>query len=148
VSQAYDAIGRLSQISNAGSNLLSNLQYNGAHQPEGFTYGNGVAAEFSYNSRMQLQSLAYRDGATNLFKLTYNYGSGNNGQIQAITDEVESGRSVSYTYDAWHRLKTAETTGSTNFPAWGRFSGSRSLVVALSIVGVSILGLLMRLSTP
>jgi len=32
---------------------------------------------------------------------------------------VESGRSVSYTYDASSRLKTAQTTGSTNYPAWG-----------------------------
>jgi hypothetical protein len=49
-------------------------------------------------------------------------GTGNNGQIQSITDSTgtpEAGRSVSYTYDAWARLKTAATSGSAQYPAWG-----------------------------
>jgi RHS repeat-associated protein len=51
--------------------------------------------------------------------LAYNYGAGNNGQIQSITDNVDNGRTVNYTYDAWSRLKTAATVGSTAYPAWG-----------------------------
>src|SRR5207245_11753943 len=48
--------------------------------------------------------------------------TGNNGQIQCIQDTTgtqEAGRSVSYTYDALYRLKTAQTNGSAGFPQWG-----------------------------
>ena len=81
--------------------------------------GSGVAATFTYNARLQLATLAYAKSGTNLFSLTYNYATGNNGQIQSITDNVNSGRTATYSYDAWSRLKTAATTGSAQYPAWG-----------------------------
>ncbi len=47
----------------------------------------------------------------------------NNGQIQCIVDVStgagDSGRSLAYTYDSLGRLLTANTTGSTQYPAWG-----------------------------
>jgi len=49
-------------------------------------------------------------------------GSGpgiNNGQIRCIQDAVQPGRTVGYTYDLLGRLLTANTTGSSQFPAWG-----------------------------
>jgi RHS repeat-associated protein len=118
VQQSFDAIGRLSQIQSGGINYLSNIAYNSAFEPTSLSYGNGVAGSFTYNSQLQLASLAYTKGST-LFSSTYNYGTGDNGQIQSITDNVDSGRTVNYTYDAWSRLKTAATNGSTNYPAWG-----------------------------
>ncbi len=45
--------------------------------------------------------------------------SGNNGQIQCITDNVDSGRTVSYAYDALYRLTSATTNGSANYVKWG-----------------------------
>ncbi|HUL32772.1 MAG TPA: hypothetical protein VL128_02715, partial [Candidatus Eisenbacteria bacterium] len=41
------------------------------------------------------------------------------GLISGITDSVDNGRSVAYTYDTLSRLSTALTTGSTNYPQWG-----------------------------
>jgi RHS repeat-associated protein len=119
VAQSYDPIGRLGQITSQGTNYLSNVVYNAAHEPTSVNYGNGVQATVGYNPRLQLQSLAYAQGAQQLLNLTYGYGTGNNGQIQSITDGVDSGRTVNYTYDAWARLKTAQTTGSANYPTWG-----------------------------
>lgn len=125
VAQQIDAIGRLNQIQSGGVNFLTinPKDYNAAFQPTKLTLGNGVQETIGYNSRLQLASLAYSSGSTSLLNLTYNYTStatpGNNGQIQSITDAVDPGRSESLTYDAWNRLKTAQTTGSTNFPAWG-----------------------------
>ena len=51
----------------------------------------------------------------------YSYGisGSNNGQIVGISDNVDNGRSVAYSYDALYRLTNASTTGSTNYPAWG-----------------------------
>ncbi len=48
---------------------------------------------------------------------------GNDGQIQCIADVSagtgDSGRTLAYTYDALARLLTANTAGSTQYPAWG-----------------------------
>jgi len=70
-----------------------------------------------------LATLKYSKGATKLLELAYGYtqNGGNNGQITSITDSTgtqEAGRSATYDYDAWARLKEAETTGSTTYPKW------------------------------
>jgi len=129
VQQGTDTLGRLQQIASSGTNFMSNLAYNAAWQPAGFNYGNGVQASFAYNSRMELQSLEYTLNSQTLFGLNYFYkldptncpsgSSGNNGQIQCVNDVVDPGRSATYTYDAWNRLWTASTKGSTAYPAWG-----------------------------
>jgi RHS repeat-associated protein len=109
----YDPAGRLAQIQSSGTNLLTinSNNYNSAYLPTLATYGNGVQATFSYNSRLQLSSIAYAQGSSTYFSQNYSYTSqgvpGNNGQIQSITDNVDSTRSTAYTYDAWSRLKTA-----------------------------------------
>ena len=66
-------------------------------------------ATFGYSAdRLQVTSLSCKKvGDTNpFFSLSYGYGSAgsNNGQIMSITDNVESGRTVAYQYDALHRL--------------------------------------------
>ena len=99
--------------------MASASGYNAAGEVLSATYGNGVAATFTYNPRLQLASLAYAKSGAKLFSLAYNYGTGNNSQIQSITDNVDNGRTVNYTYDAWSRLKTAATIGSAAYPAWG-----------------------------
>ncbi len=129
VQQSYDAIGRLCAIAGQSSNCSSNttpyatsLAYNTAFQVTGFNYGNGVAATLGYSSdRLQLTSLSYVKSGQTLFSLGYGYAQngGNNGQITSITDNVDSGRSAAYTYDALMRLSTASTTGSTGYPRWG-----------------------------
>jgi RHS repeat-associated protein len=76
---------------------------------------------FGYSSRLQETSIKYVKGASTLFNQTNAFGTvpNNNGQITGITDAVDGGRSAAYTYDPLQRLKTANTTGSTNYPAWG-----------------------------
>jgi len=49
----------------------------------------------------------------------YTQNGANNGQPTSITDGVDSGRTVSYTFDSLKRLTAASTTGSTNYAAWG-----------------------------
>jgi RHS repeat-associated protein len=128
VLQNLDAIGRLcsvgasGSICTAGTTYASGFSYNTAQQLTGFNYGNGIAATFGYSAdRLQLTSLSYAKSGTTLFGLTYSYGAAgsNNGQIAGITDSVDNGRSVAYTYDPLARLSTALTTGSANYPQWG-----------------------------
>lgn len=136
VVQNYDSIGRLCAVGASGSTCssgttyASGFSYNPSFQVTGFNYGNGVTAGFGYTpDRLLLQSLAYTKGSSTLFSADYWYKTdstncpsgtaGNNGQIQCITDNVDSGRTVSYSYDALYRLTSALTNGSANYPQWG-----------------------------
>src|SRR6266852_7561225 len=136
VQQSFDAIGRLCAVGNSGSTCSSGTTfttgyaYNAAFQVTGLNYGNGVSAAIGYTAdRLLLQSLAYTKGATTLFSTNYWYktdstncpsgASGNNGQIQCITDNVDSGRAISYGYDALYRLTSAVTNGSANYVKCG-----------------------------
>jgi RHS repeat-associated protein len=147
VQQNLDAIGRLCSVGASGSTCTTGTTYatgygyNAAQQLTGFNYGNGVAANIGYSTDglLQLKTINYAKSGTTLFGLTYSYGSAgsNNGQISSITDGVDNGRSVAYTYDTLSRLSTAVTTGSTNYPKWGlqqtydRY-GNRSAQTAIS----------------
>jgi len=122
VQQAFDSIGRLNQIQSSGTDYLSGVVYNGANQPTGFNYGNGITAVYTYNARNQLASLAYSKGTSALFSLAYQYTStststDNNGQIRVITDNVDSTKTATYAYDAVGRLQSA-TTGQWGLQ-WG-----------------------------
>jgi RHS repeat-associated protein len=128
VQQNLDALGRLCSVGASGSTCSSGttyatgFAYNAAQQVTGFNYGNGVAASFGYSAnRLQLTSISYSKSGTTQFGVTYSYGTApnNNGQISSITDTVDNGRSVTYTYDPLARLSTAVTVGSTNYPKWG-----------------------------
>jgi len=131
VNQEYDTIGRLSAVKNGTSPMADAFAYNSAGQVTGFRYNNDATftAAFGYSAdRLQLTSLTYTKSSQKLLELTYAYGASgsNNGQITGITDTSDqtltpgaAGRSVNYTYDALHRLKTAVTTGSTQYPQWG-----------------------------
>jgi RHS repeat-associated protein len=65
---------------------------------------------------MQLASIRV-SSATDYFYKAYGYNEGvaNNGKIAAITDNLNSSKSISYTYDEINRLATAATSG----PDWG-----------------------------
>ena len=138
IQQSVDAIGRLCEIapSTTGCGTAANpyatgYGYNVASQATGFKYGNGIYASLGFSSdRLQLNCLDYsttnRNGtcthdSTTKFGLGYSYGTAgsNNGLIAGITDSVDNGRSIAYTYDPLSRLSTALTTGSTNYPQWG-----------------------------
>lgn len=113
----YDAVGNMLQIN----------------------YGNGVVGTFAFSpNRDQLTCIDYEMGNPSpngcqktqysLFSTQYWYlhdstncptgSTGNNGQIQCITDGVQPGRTLAYTYDPVFRLLTAQTTGSTAYPQW------------------------------
>ncbi len=123
VTQGYDAIGRTSSISSGATTYLSGVSFNGAGQPLAFNYGNGVAATFTYNQRLQLASLRYVNGSTDLLNPAYNYGTANNGQIKDVKYYTAPGvedqaKTQNYEYDAWARLKKAYTTDLVQPNTW------------------------------
>lgn len=128
VAQNFDAIGRLSQIQSSGTNYftINSADYNAAFLPAKVTYGNGVQGSFGYNARLQLASLAYSSGGATLFSQSYAYGTGNNGQIQSITDNVDATRTTTYAYDAWGRLKMASNAQWTVTETYDRFGNRKA----------------------
>jgi RHS repeat-associated protein len=127
VNQEFDSIGRLTAVKNGTAAMADAFSYDSAGHVTGFRY-NGASdftAAFGFSAdRLQLTSLTYMKASQKLLDLAYGYGSAtsNNGQVLSITDSTgtqEMGRSVTYTYDALHRLKTAVTAGSTSYPQWG-----------------------------
>jgi RHS repeat-associated protein len=137
VQYAYDVIGRLCNVApstsnscSANSSYASAYSYDSAGHETGITFGNGIVGTYSYfPTTEQLSSLAYAQSGTNVFSLNYWYQynatscpSGtpdDDGPIQCITDNMDSGRTVNYAYDGINRLIAATTNGSTNYPQWG-----------------------------
>jgi RHS repeat-associated protein len=138
IQRSVDAIGRLCELApsttacgSAASPFATGYSYSVANQVTGFKYGNGIFASSAYSpDRLQLSCLDYsttnRNGncthdSSTKFGLAYSYGTAgsNNGQITGITDNVDTGRSIAYTYDSLARLSTALTSGSVNYPQWG-----------------------------
>jgi RHS repeat-associated protein len=81
------------------------------------TFGNSVQGAFTYNDHLQLSTLRYFKGSTEILNLGYDYTTGapgNNGQIQKMhyytTPGVEDQtRSEQFTYDGLGRLSAAQT---------------------------------------
>jgi len=121
VTQTYDPIGRLQTIADATNNYLTltpATDYNSAGQLKHFAYGNGVVADFGYNDHLETTSIRYsKTGSADLLNLAYNYGTQNDGEIATITDNLDATRSMTYTYDAWSRLSTAQA-GPNATPTW------------------------------
>ncbi len=122
VQQGYDAIGRLANIGSGTTTYLSGTEYNVDFQPTTFGYGNGVVANFNYSAdRKQLTAINYLKSGATLFGQSYAIGTAgaNDNEITGITDNVDSGRNVAYTYDTLGRVTSAVSNGSTNYPQWG-----------------------------
>lgn len=122
VSQSYDSVGRLASIASGSTTYLNETTYNTDFQPAGFNYGNGVTASFTYSpDRKQLTALSWSKSGTTLFGQSYamNTSGANDNEITAITDSVDSGRNMTYTYDSLNRLTSAVSQGSISYPQWG-----------------------------
>jgi RHS repeat-associated protein len=122
VTSTFDALGRLAGIADASTSYATNFAYNTAQQITGFNYGNGITATYGYSldGRLQLNSLSFANAQQTLLSLKYGYtqNGGNNGQITSIVDNIDNGRTITYSYDALARLREAYTAGSTAFPKW------------------------------
>ncbi len=123
VLQNYDAIGRVCAIGasgstcTAGTRYLNSPMYNAAGETLSVTFGNSVQGAFTYNDHLQLSTLRYFKGSTEILNLGYDYTTGvpgNNGQIQKVhfytTPGVEDQtKSENFTYDTLGRLSAAQT---------------------------------------
>jgi RHS repeat-associated protein len=109
----YAPTGALSQMQN-GTNLVSTYLYNSRLQPCWFYATTGTALP---------TSTLCTDSATagNILDLKYNFnlGSGDNGNVIGITNDRDSTRTQSFSYDSLNRITSAQTSSTTGSNCWG-----------------------------
>jgi RHS repeat-associated protein len=99
------------------------------------TNGASLVSAFYYNSRLQPCRISVKNSGTapasctgaaigNVLDFSYNFslGTADNGNVTAITNNLDNLRSQSFTYDALNRLATAQTNataGTSLAKCWG-----------------------------
>jgi RHS repeat-associated protein len=92
----------------------------------------GVALSEAYNKRLEMTSIV----GGSFLSLTYGYdlgGGANNGDVALATNNLDSSRTASYSYDQLNRLATALTPNANNwgnsyvYDAWGNLLQKNSV---------------------
>jgi RHS repeat-associated protein len=133
ITYTYNNAQRVTAVQNnsIGKNYATGITYapQGAvssvleNQGGGFA---GITYTRSYNNRLQLTVTRATSSNGTTFDLAYAYDLGggvNNGNLVNLTNNRDTTRSVSYTYDTLNRVSTAQTSGSTGSFCWGQGFG-------------------------
>jgi RHS repeat-associated protein len=113
VSYTYDGADQLIQLTRGTSTIT--IAYNSAGQSTALTLPTGVSVGYTYDAASRLTAITYRQGATVLGNLTYEYDvSGNVTKVggtfaRTVLPQV----TASLTYDASNRLTQNGTTTLT-----------------------------------
>ncbi len=132
-SSGSNTAGRLSSAvdSTGPINYATGALYSPAGALSSFTNGASIVSTYFYNNRLQPCRISVKntgaapasctDAATgNALDFSYNFslGASDNGNVTAITNNRDTTRSQSFTYDALNRIATAKTTSTTGTTCW------------------------------
>lgn len=106
----------------------------------------GITRTYTYNTRMQQSTMVVSSSNGTVQNLTYSYdlGSGvNNGNVASITNNLNTGRTQSFTYDYLNRLSSAQSQATSGTYCWGETytydrSAARSPIRTLSIIATNL----------
>jgi RHS repeat-associated protein len=116
-----DTAGRmLSAVDNGNAiNYATGATYGPHGSMTGFVSGNstsfaGITNSFSYNQRLQPINMSAASPSATVFSLNYDFHSGNsnNGNVFGITNNKDTSRNQTFTYDALNRLISAQNAGT------------------------------------
>ncbi len=82
----------------------------------------GVTESYTYNNRLQIATHTASSSNGTVLNHTYSYdlgGGANNGNIASLTNNLNTGRSQSYTYDNMNRLASAQSQATSGADCWG-----------------------------
>jgi len=125
----YDAVGRLSKLTDANGNLIESYSYDPAGNISSETKGNGTSTTYQYNADgaiTQITNLA-PGGAINS-QLTYVYNA-----VGQVTSMTTGGVTTTYGYDADGELTSASAPGETILYAYNP-AGNRTSVTDNGVV--------------
>ena len=107
----YAPQGALSSLQN-GASLVSTFYYNNRLQPC------RISAKTTGTAPAQCSDLSH---VGDVLDFTYDFGLGtaDNGNVNSVTNNRNTARSISYSYDELNRVKSALTNGTTGNLCWG-----------------------------
>jgi RHS repeat-associated protein len=108
----YAAPGHLSSLQESGSNLIYTMYYNNRLQPCRISVKSSGTAPASCTDTTNIG---------NILDLTYSFTNSteNNGTVASITNNRNTARSQSFTYDELNRVSTAQSQATSGTYAWG-----------------------------
>jgi RHS repeat-associated protein len=83
----------------------------------------GITESFTFNNRLQITADQAASSAGTALNLAFSYVSGNNGNIGTQTNNVDTGRTQSYSYDNLNRILTAQAQATSGVNCWGQTFG-------------------------
>jgi len=113
----------------------SNIQYalTASYAPQGaissVIYGKvsggfgGITEQRSYNNRLEVSAIQVSSSAGGAENLTYNYATANNGNVNSITNNLNTGMNESFAYDLLNRVLSGSTASSSGSGCWGQSFG-------------------------
>jgi RHS repeat-associated protein len=130
VTYTYDNAGHQSSVVDSGSsiNYATSVTYDPsgalASAIHGYVSGGfaGITRTYSYNNRMQPSTMVVSSSNGTVQNLTYSYdlGSGvNNGNVASITNNLNTSRTQTFTYDYLNRLASAQSQATSGTYCWG-----------------------------
>ncbi|HEV3315945.1 MAG TPA: RHS repeat-associated core domain-containing protein, partial [Candidatus Angelobacter sp.] len=121
ITYAPDSAGRtVSAIDKDNSiNYVTGATYDATNALTGSTYGqngsfSGIVNSFSFNNRLQPASLWSSSPTRTVMYLAYDFhvGNGDNGNVYSITNNRDTSRNQTFTYDPLNRLLAAQNAGT------------------------------------
>jgi RHS repeat-associated protein len=134
INYAYNPAGQTLSATDTANNITyaSNAQYNAPGALTSLQEGSNLVATAFYTPRLQPCRISVKNTGTapsscgdtttgNVMDLTYgfNFGVQDNGNAASITNNINTARSQTYTYDELNRVSTAQTTATSGTYAWG-----------------------------
>ncbi len=122
VNYTYDSAGRLiAAIDGNGTQYVSNATY----YPSGAEYQRFMPTIYfrtDVNKRLQINGFYADNGQVTSYYMSKSYGMNdghNNGDLLSITNNKDSNRTQTYTYDVLNRLTSGWSQGNTGATSWG-----------------------------
>ena len=108
----YAAPGHLSSLQESGSNLIFTAYYSNRLQPCRISVKSSGTAPTSCSDNTNIG---------NILDFTYGFtsSSANNGNVASITNNRNTARSQTFTYDELNRVSTAQSQATSGTYAWG-----------------------------
>ncbi|HXB21392.1 MAG TPA: hypothetical protein VNV88_08425, partial [Candidatus Solibacter sp.] len=124
-----DSAGRMLKAVDSGNpsagasgqaiNYVINATYGPDNGLTGFVSGQsasftGITSSFSYNKRLQPVNMTASSPGQTVFSINYDFhlASGNNGNVWGITNNRDTSRNQTFTYDPLNRLISAQNAGT------------------------------------
>lgn len=85
----------------------------------------GITESHTYNNSLEYTSTQATSTAGTALNLTLNYNlaGGDNGTVTSVTNNADSGRTQSFTYDPLNRILSAMTSAASGVDCWGQNFG-------------------------